>query len=167
MNKIGSFFSILFFSFFTVFALPALSESINIELISYEDKKDFQEKDTCELEFTFTNNAWGTIYGLSIDTESYDDRESKIDGGIFSQKITPFADQLVAIIWGDATSIRKGNAATAKSLKLDSKCKYVETIYMTKVEQKNCNIRMMPEDANCLDIITASSKIDHIKLTKK
>jgi len=162
MNKIGSFFSILFFSFFTVFALPALSESINIELISYEDKKDFQEKDACELEFTFTNNAWGTIYGLSIDTESYDDRESKIDGNMFTQKITPFA-----IIFGDVTSIKKGNTATAKSLTLDSKCKYIEIVYMTKVKQENCNIRMMPEEANCLDIITASSKIDHIKLTKK
>ncbi len=162
MNKIGSFFSILFFSFFTVFALPALSESINIELISYEDKKDFQEKDACELEFTFTNNAWGTIYGLSIDTESYDDRESKIDGNMFTQKITPFA-----IIFGDITSIKKGNTATAKSLTLDSKCKYKEIVYMTKVKPQNCNIRMMPEEANCLDIITASSKIDHIKLTKK
>ena len=162
MNKIGSFFSILFFSFFTVFALPALSESINIELISYEDKKDFQEKDACELEFTFTNNAWGTIYGLSIDTESYDDRESKIDGNMFTQKITPFA-----IIFGDVTSIKKGNTATAKSLTLDSKCKYIEIVYMTKVKPQNCNIRMMPEEANCLDIITASSKIDHIKLTKK
>ena len=149
-------------SFLTIFSFTALSESINVELIDYEDKKDFQEKDTCELEFSFTNNAWGTIYALGIDTESYDDRESKIDGNIFSQKITPFA-----IIFGDITSIRKGNTATAKSLTLDSKCKYIETIYMTKVEQKNCNIRMMPEDANCLDIIVASSKIDHIKIVKK
>ena len=153
---------LLITSLLTFFSFPALSENINLELIAYEDKKDFQGKDTCELEFTFTNNAWGTIYDLGIDTESYDDRESKIDGNIFSQKITPFA-----IIFGDVTSIRKGNTATAKSLTLDSKCKYIETIYMTKVEQKNCNIRMMPEDANCLDIITASSKINHIKIVKK
>ena len=153
---------LLITSLLTFFSFPALSENINLELIAYEDKKDFQEKDTCELEFTFTNNAWGTIYDLGIDTESYDDRGSKIDGNIFSQKITPFA-----IIFGDVTSIRKGNTATAKSLTLDSKCKYIETIYMTKVEQKNCNIRMMPEDANCLDIITASSKINHIKIVKK
>jgi len=153
---------LLITSLLTFFSFPALSENINLELIAYEDKKDFQEKDTCELEFTFTNNAWGTIYDLGIDTESYDDRESKIDGNIFSQKITPFA-----IIFGDVTSIRKGNTATAKSLTLDSKCKYIETIYMTKVEQKNCNVRMMPEDANCLDIITASSKINHIKIVKK
>ena len=153
---------ILVISLLTFFSFPALSESISLELIAYEDKKDFQEKDTCELEFTFTNNAWGTIYDLGIDTESYDDRESKIDGNLFSQKITPFA-----IIFGDVTSIRKGNTATAKSLTLDSKCKYIETIYMTKVEQKNCNIRMMPEDANCLDIIAASSKINHIKVVKK
>jgi hypothetical protein len=149
-------------SFLTIFSFPALSESINVELIAYEDKKDFQEKDTCELEFSFTNNAWGTIYALGIDTESYDDRESKLDGNMFAQKITPFA-----IIFGDVTSIRKGNTATAKSLTLGTKCKYVSIIHMTKVKQENCNIRMMPEEANCLDIITASSKIDHIKLTKK
>jgi len=81
---------------------------------------------------------------------------------MFTQKITPFA-----IIFGDITSIKKGNTATAKSLTLDSKCKYIEIVYMTKVKPQNCNIRMMPEEANCLDIITASSKIDHIKLTKK
>ena len=162
MIKKRSKLMILVISLLTFFSFPALSEDISVELIAYEDKKDFQEKDTCELEFTFTNNAWGTIYDLGIDTESYDDRESKIDGNIFSQKITPFA-----IIFGDITSIRKGNTATAKSLTLDSKCKYIETIYMTKVEQKNCNIRMMPEDANCLDIITASSKINHIKIVKK
>lgn len=155
-------FILLIGSLLTFFSYPALSENINLELIAYEDKKDFQEKDTCELEFSFTNNAWGTIYALGIDTESYDDRESKLDGNMFAQKITPFA-----MIFGDVTSIRKGNTATAKSLTLDSKCKYIETIYMTKVEQKNCNIRMMPEDANCLDIIVASSKIDHIKIVKK
>lgn len=149
-------------SFLTISSFPALSESINVELIAYEDKKDFQEKDTCELEFSFTNNAWGTIYALGIDTESYDDRESKLDGNMFAQKITPFA-----MIFGDVTSIRKGNTATAKSLTLDTKCKYVSIIHMTKVKQKNCNIRMMPEDANCLDIIMASSKIDHIKIVKK
>ena len=36
-----------------------------------------------------------------------------------------------------------------------------------EVKPEHCNIRQMPEDANCLDIITASSKIDHIKLIKK
>ena len=86
---------ILITSFLTFFSLPALSEGIRLELIAYEDKKDFQEKDTCELEFTFTNNAWGTIYDLGIDTESYDDRESKIDGNIFSQKITPLFFPLI------------------------------------------------------------------------
>jgi hypothetical protein len=38
---------------------------------------------------------------------------------------------------------------------------------MKQVKPNHCNVRQMPEDANCLDIITASSKIDHIKLIKK
>jgi|TARA_B100000929_G_scaffold89870_1_gene70407 hypothetical protein len=158
----NNFLSTLLLSFFTLFALPALSESINVELISYEDKKDFTGKDTCELEFTYTNNSWGTIYDLGIDTESYDDRDSKLEANIMQSRISPFA-----IIFGDVTAIKKGNTATAKSLLLKSKCKYIAIVYMTKVKPQNCNIRMMPEEANCLDIITASSKIDHIKLTKK
>ena len=80
----NNFLSTLLLSFFTLFALPALSESINVELISYEDKKDFTGKDTCELEFTYTNNSWGTIYDLGIDTESYDDRDSKLEANIIN-----------------------------------------------------------------------------------
>ena len=156
-NKI---FIFIFLSFSIVFALPALSQSINVELISYTEKES-SGKYRCQLEFTYTNQSWGTMYGLKINTEVHDDRGDKMEYFAFGKYIDPFAG-----IFSKIDSIKVGNSATSKSLHLKGKCKYVTIIKMTEVKPHHCNIRMMPEEANCLDIITASSKIDHIKLIK-
>ena len=152
-------FSILF-----LFTASANSKNINIELISYEEKEDILEKGkyNCQLEFTFTNNSWGTMYALKVDTEAFDDREDKMSDYAFAKYINPFAG-----IFSKIDKIGLGNSATSKSLHLKGKCKYISVIIMKEVKPEHCNIRQMPEDANCLDIITASSKIDHIKLIKK
>ena len=81
---------------------------------------------------------------------------------VFGKYINPFAG-----IFSKIDKINVGNSATSKSLHLNGKCKYIAIIKMTKVKPNHCNIRKMPEEANCLDIVTASSKIDHIKLIKK
>tara|TARA_Y100001936_G_C15755226_1_gene498220 strand:- start:143 stop:622 length:480 start_codon:yes stop_codon:yes gene_type:complete len=149
-------FSILF-----LFTASANSKNINIELISYKEKES-SGKYNCLLEFTFTNNSWGTMYGLKVDTEAFDDREDKMSDYAFAKYINPFAG-----IFSKIDKIGLGNSATSKSLHLKGKCKYISVIIMKEVKPEHCNIRQMPEDANCLDIITASSKIDHIKLIKK
>ena len=154
-------FIILFFSISTLFASSAFSQNINVELISYTEKEN-SGKYNCQLEFTFTNNSWGTMYGLKIDTEVYDDREDIMDNYVFGKYINPFAG-----IFSKIDKINLGNSATSKSLHLKGKCKYITIIKMTKVKPNHCNIRKMPEEAKCLDIVTASSKIDHIKLIKK
>jgi hypothetical protein len=136
--------------------------TLDVKLISYEDKKSYDGTAQCELEFSFTNNSWGTIYGLRIDTEVFDDRKSKVSSNMIMRHITPFA-----MIFGDVTSIRPGNSATAKSLTVNEKCQYIGEIFMTKVDQKNCNIRMMPEGAKCINIIRGSSDISHINLINK
>ena len=48
-----------------------------------------------------------------------------------------------------------------------SKCKYIEKIYLTKVDNKYCNIRMLPENINCLDLVNIRSDIKHINFLKK
>ena len=78
-------FSILF-----LFTASANSKNINIELISYKEKES-SGKYNCLLEFTFTNNSWGTMYGLKVDTEAFDDREDKMSDYAFAKYINPFA----------------------------------------------------------------------------
>tara|TARA_B100000287_G_scaffold395971_1_gene411253 strand:- start:347 stop:835 length:489 start_codon:yes stop_codon:yes gene_type:complete len=157
-------FIITVFAILILFTSSVYSKNINVELISYEEKEDILQKGkyNCQLEFTFTNNSWGTMYGLKVDTESYDDRDDKMSEYAFAKYIDPFAGMFSKI-----DKIGLGNNATSKSLHLKGKCKYVSVIKMKQVKPNHCNIRQMPEDANCLDIITASSKIDHIKLIKK
>ena len=148
---------IFFFSSSVVFA-----ESIDVKLISYEDKKSYDDTSTCEMEFTITNNSWGSMYGLSIKTESYDDRGEKLDDYAFAGKINAFGG-----IFSNIDRVLIGNSSTSKSLHLQSRCQYVAKIYLIEVKANDCNIRMMPEDGNCLAIINPSSNIDHIKLIKK
>ena len=151
---------------FILFLFPtfySFAESIDVKLISYEDKKDiFDETPTCEMEFTVTNNSWGTMYGLKITSESYDDRGDKLENYAFNGSINAFGG-----LFSDTDAILLGNSSTSKSLHLKSKCQYIAEIFMTKVKPSNCNIRMMPEDGNCLTIINPFSDIDHIKLIKK
>ena len=154
---------IILILFFLFFSSSIFAVSIDVKLISYEDKKDmFDDTPTCEMEFTVTNNSWGTMYGLRITTVSYDDRGDKLENYAFNGSINAFGG-----LFSDTDSILLGNSSTSKSLHLKSKCQYVAEIFMTKVKPSNCNIRMMPEDGNCLTIINPFSDIDHIKLLKK
>ena len=153
---------ILLTFFFLFFSFSLFAKSIDVKLISYEDKKDYEDNPTCKLEFTVTNNSWGTMYDLSIATESYDDRGDKLGDYAFNGYIDAFGGMFSSI-----DSILLGNSSTSKSLHLKSRCKYIGEIYMTKVKPSNCNIRMMPEEADCINIINPISDIDHIKLLKK
>lgn len=140
-------------------AIDSSQPHVLVELISYEDKKDYEEKPYCEMEFTFTNNSFGTLYQMNIETESFDDRGDKLDDYAFNSKIKAFGD-----FWSMEEEIKIGNSATSKSLSLKTKCQYVKDIYMTEVKDKYCNIRMLPEETNCLAFVVPNSKIDHINL---
>lgn len=149
----------IFSIFFLLFGISNIqATSIDLVLVGYEDEKDYEDNPTCKLEFTFGNNSWGTLYGLSIETEVYDDRGDKMDDYGFNSKIEAFE------LFSDIKSIKVGNAATFKSLHLKGKCQYVQDIFLKEVKPEKCNIRMMPEDADCLTIVNPISRIDHVNL---
>jgi len=135
---------------------------IIVELISYEDKQDYEDKPVCELEFTVTNNSFGTMYDYRISTETFDDRGDKMDEYAMDDKIDAFGD-----FWSFDEDIKVGNSATSKSLQLKGKCSYVQDIYMTEVKNRYCNIRMLPDGFDCLSLVQPVSKIDHINLQFK
>jgi hypothetical protein len=153
------FFYAIFSIFFLLFGISNIqATSIDLVLVGYEDEKDYEDNPTCKLEFTFGNNSWGTLYGLSIETEVYDDRGDKMDDYGFNSKIEAFE------LFSDIKSIKVGNAATFKSLHLKGKCQYVQDIFLKEVKPEKCNIRMMPEEADCLTIVNPISRIDHVNL---
>tara|TARA_B100001059_G_C17675439_1_gene496774 strand:- start:87 stop:890 length:804 start_codon:yes stop_codon:yes gene_type:complete len=135
---------------------------IIVELISYEDKQDYEDKPVCEIEFTFTNNSFGTMYDYRISTETFDDRGDKMDEYALDDKIDAFGD-----FWSFDEDIKLENSATSKSLQLKGKCSYIQDIYMTEVKNRYCNIRMLPDGFDCLSLVKPVSKIDHINLQFK
>ena len=155
MYKILIFISIIFFSG------NSFANSIIVNLVSYEDKKDYSDNDTCELEFDITNNSWGTMYAYKIETEVFDDRGDKVEQNIMFSKIDAFGG-----IFNSYDSIGIGQSGKSKSLTVKTKCKYLAEIKLIEVKDKNCNIRMLPENADCLEPVEVSSELDHIILLK-
>jgi hypothetical protein len=154
-NLTKTFLAILLFFISSVSI--ANTPSISVDLLSYEQKDDH-----CALTYSILNNSWGTIYGLRITTEAFDDRDTKLDEYLFGSSINPFAGW-----WDELVSIPLGSQTTGSDLKYEGQCKYIGTINLLGVDSSDCNIRMMPEQARCFDIIEFNSKIDHISFNKK
>lgn len=154
-------FRLYFFSFVLIFSTNVYAENIIVKLTSYEDKKDYSDNDICELEFDITNNSWGTMFGFKIETEVFDDRGDKVEQNMMFSQINAFGG-----LFNSYDSIGLGQNGKSKSLTVKTKCKYLAEINLLEVKDKNCNIRMLPEDANCLDPVELMSEIEHITLNK-
>ena len=134
--------------------------TITIELLSYEQKTNsYDDTPYCALSYSITNNSWGTLYKIRVKTEAFDDRDTKLDDyGLGGNILNPFSGW-----FDDQKFISVGDMKQVTNLEFGGQCKYMGTINALEVKPEDCNIRMMPEDGNCLDILDLKSKIDHIK----
>ena len=138
--------------------------SITIELLSYEQKiGSYDDTPYCSISYQVINESWGTLYGIRVFTEGFDDRESKLDDyGLGGNVINPFGGW-----FNDQEYISKGYMMQVSNLEFKGTCKYMGVINALKVKPEDCNIRMMPEDGSCFDILNLKSKIDHISFKKR
>jgi len=156
---------IIFICFgFTSFSYAQDKASITIELLSYEEKTNsIDDSIYCAISYQVVNESWGTLYGIRIQTEGFDDRETKLDDyGITGNVLNPFGGWL-----NKQESLTKGDLMQSSNLAYKGTCKYIGVINAIKVAPKDCNIRMMPEEASCFDILNLKSKIDHITFKKR
>ena len=168
-EKIATKNKILQVLFFILSTIPIISiaqdePSITIELLSYEQKvSSLDDVPYCEISYAITNNSWGTLYGIRVETEAYDDRGTKLDYyGLGGKYIDPFSG------WFDSqVLIRKGDMKQLNNLEYFGKCDFIATINATEVAPEDCNARMMPEDGSCFNVLTLRSSIDHISFQKK
>jgi hypothetical protein len=156
MNKIIK-STLVVLLFFTSSIAIANTHAISVELLSYEQKEDH-----CALTYSISNNSWGTMYGIRIKTEAFDDRDTVLKGHAFGTAMNPFAG-----FWDTLVSIPKGGKTTSSDLKYKGQCKFIGTINVLGIDVNDCNIRMMPEEAKCSDIVEYKSNIDHITLRNK
>ena len=156
MKKLTLSFLLILLSFTSSISI-ANNPVITVELLSYE-----QEEDYCKLTYSVSNNTWGTMYDFQVKTEAFDDRGTEMDGYGFGEYMNPFDG-----FWDPLESIPNGYRATSNNLKFKGQCKYIGTINALKIDLDDCSIRMMPEEANCFDIVEFKSSINHITFRKK
>jgi hypothetical protein len=138
----------------------AETPSITVKILSYQ-----QGAEHCQLTYSVSNNSWGTMKELWILTEAFDDRGTKMKGYKFNgEYMNPFGGWS----WENPViSIPKGGISKMNDLKFKGMCQYIGTINVLEVKDKNCIIRMMPEEAICPDVMVYKSNIEHITFQKK
>lgn len=124
----------------------AFSQEVLIELTGKVDSASMGNK-LCDLEFNLTNNSFGTLYKILIRVDGWDDRGEKYD------ELLGFTMDNSTGGWGDKIPVSKGATQSFKGGSFKGSCKWLDKIEIGKLDNDDCNIRMMPEDVTCNDIL--------------
>tara|TARA_B100001964_G_scaffold239782_1_gene308096 strand:- start:62 stop:550 length:489 start_codon:yes stop_codon:yes gene_type:complete len=158
MKKLSLYVFLCLFISNSVFA-----NQVNIKLVSYKDEEAITGHKLCSFQFEYTNNSWGTIYNMPMHVVTYNDRDEQVEETLITNKIGPNG-----IYTFESSKIKEpllvGSKTKNWTYTVISKCEYVRKIIITEPRTEDCNIRMMPEEATCKDIIKTTSDIDHIEL---
>lgn len=142
-----------------VSASAAYSQSIDVTIISAKDETSSfgEKKEQCELGFEITNNSWGTLYRINVPLNATDDRGRGVDELLVASANNSNVFTWVPIAKGETVKV-KGDATFKEA------CKYIESVSLDgEIDDKDCAIRMMPEQASCSDVVTLRSKLENIK----
>lgn len=124
----------------------AFANEVVIELTGKVERESLGDK-LCDLEFNLTNNSFGTLYEISIPIDGWDDRGEKFD------ELLAFTMKNSNGGWGDKTPVAKSATVSFKGGSFKGSCKWLDKIKIGKLDNDDCNIRMMPEEVNCDDIL--------------
>lgn len=124
----------------------AFANEVLIELTGKVEREYYGGK-LCDLEFNLTNNSFGTLYRIYINVDGWDDRGEKFD------ELLSFSMDNSHGGWGGKTPVAKGTTQSFKGGSFKGSCKWLDKIKIGKLDNDDCNIRMMPEEVNCSDIL--------------
>ncbi len=138
----------LFFLALFFISTNSFSKDIVINITGYKDSKSLIDKTSqCNLTLDITNNSYGTIYWLDVEVDVIDDRGEKV-------KVVGFDNTIGNSSIIDRKPIPLGKTVSFKSdMTLQTQCKFIDKYNFIKVKPKNCNIRMLPENINCFDLL--------------
>ena len=135
----------------TVSLAHAQEQSSNGKVIvSVAGKKDVEKvgRKMCEVTFNIQNNSFGTINGLGVRVKAENDRGQAVRGFGIPQirNVKRFVPEPIS---------KGGVMANAKGAIFEEECKYLKTVSIdrNKVDESSCNVRMMPEDSSCKQIV--------------
>jgi len=155
------FFSILIISMFIGVGAASANEVI-ITLASLTDGETYDNKPTCSLEFSITNNAYGTIHKIQGELTAWDDRDTELEASGFSGSASNSGGMFSGYkkIEVGATVHNVGKAT------FKEKCKYFGKLKLNGIDEDDCAMRMLPEDVSCVDFTVLKSAIDAVEVVE-
>ena len=136
----------------------AFANEIAINIAGYDESNNYDGKPICELQYDITNNSTGTIYFLDVSIDGWDDRGTELDE-ILVAKFSNGSG------WSGRTPIALGASVRFTSgAEFKTKCDYLGRIKVKDIKPEYCNIRMLPEDVDCNDIVKVTSELENVAL---
>jgi len=134
--------------------------SINFEVIGMQDDQNYQGLPVCNLEFSLSNQSTGSIYYVRVKIDVWDDRGDQMEpqfGAIYLSTNEYFSGSDFVIPRGETVNILQEWGPKGR-------CKYVAEVAIAGVDPKYCNIRNLPEEANCLEMVRLTSSVESVKI---
>lgn len=132
----------------------AVANEVQINITGKEERKSYDDSPLCELAYDITNNSTGTIYYLRVSIDAWDDRGDKYDEMLVSSLDNGGG-------FRGRTPIPVGSTA---KFKMDNgfkgRCEYLQKVAVTEIKPEYCNIRMLPEEADCRNIVAVTSSVE-------
>ena len=139
-------------------AQTAFSNEISINITGSKESNGFDGKPICKLKYDITNNSTGTIYYLSVSVDGWDDRGTELDEGLGASLGNAdgfFGRKPIAV--GATLGFKQGSG-------FETKCDYMGKIKVMGIKPEYCNIRMLPEDVNCEEIVKVTSELGNVTI---
>lgn len=154
MRKLNAFRLLTIFTvhFATIGSLANANE-INITITGLSERTNIYDRPVCELDYDVTNISTGTIYYILANIDGWDDRGESLEKMFGSSLGNVRGMTPMPIPLGTTQSFDGGG-------QFETRCAYLKEIQFTGVNPAYCNIRMLPEDVNCTDIVNLTSSVE-------
>ena len=135
--------------------------AIHFDIIGLQDDQNYTTVfPSVNLEFSLNNQSTGSIYSISVRVDVWDDRGDQMEpqlGSIVLSTDEFWSGSDIVIPQGETVNILQQRGAKGR-------CKYLSEVAVTGVDPKNCNIRNLPEEANCLEMVRLTSSVESVKI---
>jgi hypothetical protein len=137
----------------------SVANEILVNITGFEERKQFDGKlSVCEFKYDITNNSTGTLHRIQLELDGWDDRGAILDDVSSMQLDNGFYDRQIV-------SIAVGSTASFQSVSgFKTECAWMGKIKVTNVHPAHCNVRMLPEDVDCEDILWVTSSIESLEV---
>lgn len=150
-------------SIYAATTYAAAADGIQIDIVGKVEGSSADGSPICKLEYELVNDSTGTIYYLRVPIEAWDDRGNKYDQIGF----TAYVGNDGGMFAGSVPVALGSSARFTMSNQFRGMCQYLVRVVVNEIDPEDCNIRMLPEDADCDELVSVTSSVEGLDVKNK